>query len=113
MIGFCLAGVLFLARGDGVLEVWDLLEATHRPTASVTIASAGLTSISALAGGSGSRSFVAVGEQSCFEVLMLISKDANLGSSICWSSQHPVSEVPPDWALAQIQDHGDSNVQGY
>jgi len=62
----CVAGVLYLARADGVLEVWDLLEASHQPTASIPVAAVGLTSLavnlSALAGAPSNRSLIAIGE---------------------------------------------------
>ena len=40
------AGVLFLSRVDGVLEVWDLLDRTHEPVATMqmcTVAATGLS----------------------------------------------------------------------
>ncbi len=58
--------MLFLARVDGTLEVWDMLEATHQPVANVPVAAVALTSIainaSPAASAASSRSLVAVGE---------------------------------------------------
>ena len=59
------AGVIFLTRDDGKLEIWDLLEATHQPAAEVPVSSAPLTTcafdLNAL-GHSRSRQLLAVGE---------------------------------------------------
>lgn len=55
-----------MARVDGVLEVWDLLEASHQAIASIPVAAVGLTSVAvnvgAAAGAPGGRSLIAVGK---------------------------------------------------
>lgn len=38
-------GVLYLARVDGVLEVWDLVERSHEPALTTTVSSTALRSI--------------------------------------------------------------------
>ena len=35
-----------MARSDGMLEIWDLLEASHQPVAEISVSSAPLTAIS-------------------------------------------------------------------
>ena len=57
-------GMLFLTRKDGKLESWDLLEATHQPTAEIPVSSAPLTACAfniSVSSHSRSKSFLAVG----------------------------------------------------
>ena len=63
------AGVLYLGRADGVLEVWDLLDRSHEPSMTANPTSSAITSLSfspagapAATGGRAVQQLLAVGE---------------------------------------------------
>ena len=63
------AGVLYLGRADGVLEVWDLLDRSHEPSMTANPTSSAITSLSfspagapAAPGGRAVQQLLAVGE---------------------------------------------------
>lgn len=66
------AGVVFLARVDGSLEIWDFSDQTHRPSLAHPVGSSPISNIQFLPSGSGQRDMVAVGdEQGYLRVLQL------------------------------------------
>lgn len=79
------AGVLFLARADGVLEIWDLLEATHQPVAEAPVSAVALTSLAvndSSSASSSTKNWLAVGEARHVE----IGQKARLGGLFhAWS----------------------------
>jgi hypothetical protein len=73
----CVAGVIYLARADGVMEVWDMLEASHQATATIPVAAVGLTSVavnlSALEDASSSKSLIAIGELYLYRLPVILT----------------------------------------
>lgn len=62
------AGVLYVGRSDGVLEVWDFLDRSHEPSLVAAPSSTALTSlqfspagVAALAGAQATQQLLAIG----------------------------------------------------
>jgi len=60
-------GVLIAAKADGTADVWDLTDQSHKPSATMSVASAAITSMrfrsAAGAGGAAARQLLAVGDE--------------------------------------------------